>query len=95
MWGAPSVVDPTMIETDHEIRVSIRVPAESRFPRFLGCLMIGMMPDRGLEEALFALRDMLDFYAEQPTSTRALPEAKTLNAMVVSTEKRPDLFITP
>ena len=77
------------------MRISIPVPAESALERCLGCWMVGMMPDRGLEEALYALKDMLEFYGEELPEARALPEGRTITAVVVGREKRPDLFITP
>ena len=49
--------------TAYEIRIKIEGGTKSAFGRRLGCIMIGFMPDEGLEEALFSLRDMLEFYS--------------------------------
>ncbi len=66
---------------------------ETALERFLGCVMIGVMPDQGLEEALYSLWDMLEFYSQEPLH-RAPLKPETINATVVDRKKRPDLVIT-
>jgi len=39
---------------------------ESAWERFLGCKMIAMMPNQGLDEALSSLHQTLRFYMTQP-----------------------------
>lgn len=69
---------------------------ETAFVRFLGCLMIGLMPDEGLDEALSSLRDMLEFYGQKPAGIHHTPQIpQTINARIIEQKKRPDLVITP
>lgn len=83
-------------ETTHEVIISLQMSGDTALERFLGCLMISIMPAQGLEEALYSLRDMLEFYKKEPSRlqlTRGKPEP--INATVVERRKRPDLIITP
>jgi len=49
-------------ETTYEITVNVDTNNVTAFKRFLCCIIVGKMPEQGLEEAIFALRDMIDFY---------------------------------
>lgn len=83
------------IETTNETIIRLRMSGETALERFLGCLMIARMPNEGLGEALFTLRDMLDFYTHPPMLLHgAPPKAETIKATVVERKKRPDLVIT-
>jgi hypothetical protein len=83
-------------ETTYEVTFTLEMYGETALERFLGCVMIGMMPDQGLEEALYSLRDMLEFYRQKPVHLYgAQPKSETINATVVEWKKRPDLVITP
>ena len=62
--------------------------------RYLGCVMIGFMPDEGLEEALFSLRDMLEFYNHKPEPRLARLAPKAIDAAIADKRKRPDLVLT-
>lgn len=63
--------------------------------RSLGCVMIGVMPDEGLEEAIFSLRDILEFYNRKPVVLRPARLApKAIEATIGDKKKRPDLVIT-
>lgn len=86
---------PTEWETTHEVTFTLEMYGETALERFLGCLMIGMMPDEGLEETLYSLRDMLEFYSHLPLLLHGAPaKSETINATVVDRKKRPDLVIT-
>jgi len=61
--------------------------------RYLGCVMIGFMPNEGLEEALFSLRDMLEFYRHKPASRPKRLASKAIDATIADKKKRPDLVI--
>lgn len=90
-----NVYGVTEAETTYEMTLTLEMNGETALPRFLGCVMVGMMPDQGLEEALYSLRDMLAFYVQQPVRLHAaLPKAETINATIVDRKKRPDLVIT-
>ena len=83
-------------ETTHDVAFDLEVYDEpdAALRRFLGCLMIGVMPRTGLEEALASLNDMLEFYKERP-SVVARPQLAPpiVSATIVERKKRPDLVI--
>lgn len=82
-------------ETTYKITITIRGSTESAFGRSLGCIMIGLfMPDEGLEEALFSLRDMLEFYSHKPGPRPARLAPKAIDATITDKKKRPDLVLT-
>ena len=86
--------EPNEQETTYEITIDIAGSSEIAFTRYLGCIIVGLMPDEGLEEALFSLRDMLQFYSHKvaPEFKRLPPKA--IDATVTEKKKRPDLVIT-
>ncbi len=63
--------------------------------KVIGCLMILMMPEEGLNETLISLKDMLEFYMEVPELSLP-PEHPTHRVVgnVVSPMRRPDLVIS-
>jgi hypothetical protein len=81
-------------ETTYEITINIEGATESALGRYLGCIMIGFMPDEGLEEALFSLRDMLEFYSYKPALRPARLAPKAIDATIADKRKRPDLILT-
>jgi len=81
-------------ETTYEITINIEGTTESVFGRCLGCIMIGFMPDEGLEEALFSLRDMFEFYSHKPEPRPARLTRAPIDATIVNRRKRPDLILT-
>jgi len=80
--------------TAYQITINIEGGTESAFGRSLGCIMIGFMPDEGLEEALFSLRDMLEFYRYKPAPRPKRLAPKAINATIADKKKRPDLVLT-
>ena len=62
--------------------------------RILGFVMISSMPDAGLEEALFSLRDMFEFYSHKPAPRPARLAPKAIDASIGDKKKRPDLVLT-
>lgn len=82
-------------ETDYKVRIAISAPGDTALERFFGCVMIGMMPDEGLDEALQALRDMLEFYSREPARPLVVQPARTVGAVVVGRRRRPDMTISP
>lgn len=73
--------------------ITVGSNGQTALERFLGCLMIAVMPQDGLEEALHSLRDMLEFYKRPPTPQRVQLKRAPLEATVVDRRKRPDLVI--
>lgn len=79
-------------------RLTIAVAAENDetvLARFVGCVLIGGMPDRVLPEVLHSLRDIWEFYNEEPLQLRVprrLPQR--IEATVAGHKKRPDMVIS-
>jgi len=86
-----SAIEP---ETTYEITINIAGSTEAALGRYLSCIMIGFMPDEGLEETLFSLRDMLEFYSYKPAPRPARLSPKAIDATIVNRKKRPDLVLT-
>lgn len=82
------------LETTYEITINIEGSTKAAFERYLGCIMIGIMPDEGLQEALFSLRDMWEFYRHKPAPRPARLIRAPIDATVVNRKKRPDLVLT-
>ena len=80
-------------ETTYEITINIAGSTEAALGRCLGCIMIGFMPDEGLEEALFSLRDILEFYSHKPALRPARLTPKAIDATIADRKKRPDLIV--
>lgn len=81
-------------ETTYEITINMAGSTPAVFVRCLGCIMIGFMPDEGLEEALFSLHDMLEFYNHKPVPRPARLAPKAIDATIAGKRKRPDLVLT-
>jgi len=81
-------------ETAYEVTIALEMSGETAAERFLGCFMIGMMPDQGLEEALYSLRDMLKFYNEESLGHVARLKPERISGTVIGRKKRPDLVIS-
>jgi len=82
-------------ETTHEVIISLQMSGDTALERFLGCLMISVMPAQGLEEALYSLRDMLEFYKKESSNLQLMhKKPEPINATLLERRKRPDLIIT-
>ncbi len=89
---SPGFIQP---ETTYKITINIEGSTKSAFVRSLGCIMIWLfMPDEGLEEAFFSLRDMLEFYSHKPGPRPAKLAPKAIDATIADKKKRPDLVLT-
>ncbi len=86
-----SLVEPG---TAYEVTISMTGNDPAMLGRYLGCVMIGFMPDEGLEEALFSLRDMFEFYSHKPEPRPARLAPKAIEATIADKRKRPDLVLT-
>lgn len=86
-----SLVEPG---TAYEITINMAGSNPAMLGRYLSCVMIGFMPDEGLKEALFSLRDMLDFYSHKPTPRHAELAPASIGATITDRKKRPDLVLT-
>lgn len=80
--------------TTYGITINIEGSSQSAFGRYLGCIMIGFMPDEGLEEAVLSLRDILKFHSHRPTPHFERLAPKAIDATITDKKKRPDLVIT-
>lgn len=82
-------------ETTDEVSYRLEMRGKTSAERYIGCLMLGIMPDEGLEEALQSLAGMLEYYSEQIDtwfSARQLPEV--IDGTITGEKKRRDLVIT-
>jgi hypothetical protein len=87
---AHSLAEPGTV---YEIKINMKGNNPTMLKRYFGCIMIGFMPDEGLDEALLSLRDMLDFYRHKPTPLPPMLSPKTISGTITNKKKRPDLVI--
>lgn len=80
--------------TVYQIEINIAGSSPAMLGRYLGCIMIGFMPDEGLKEVLVSLRDMLEFYRHEPKRRPAKLTRAPIDATIVNRRKRPDLVLT-
>jgi hypothetical protein len=92
--GEFTIYGITQPGTAYQIEINIEGSSPTMLGRYLGCIMIGFMPDDGLEEALFSLRDMLEFYTHKPASRPAKLTPKAIDATIGDRKKRPDLVLS-
>lgn len=78
----------------YQIEINIAGSSPAMLGRYLGCIMIGFMPDEGLKEVLVSLRDMLEFYRHEPKRRPAKLTRAPIDATIVNRRKRPDLVLT-
>jgi len=68
---------------------------ETVLARFVGCVIIGMMPHRGLPETLSSLKDMWEFYSEELPKLQVFhPLPRKMNAIIVGQRKRADMVVS-
>ena len=79
--------------TAYQIEINIEGSSPTMLGRYLGCIMVGFMPDEGLEEVLISLRDMLEFYRYKPASRPKRLAPKAIDATIADEKKRSDLVI--
>jgi hypothetical protein len=85
---------PDSLNPQH-LTIAVAGNDESVYQRFVGCVMIGVLPEGGLHEALRTLKDMLVFYAENARYeqvTRLPPEK--IQTAVIAQEIRPGIVIS-
>ena len=80
--------------TAYDITINMTGSNPAMLGRYLGCVMIGFMPDEGVEEALFSLRDMVEFYNHKPAPRPARLAPKAIDATIADKRKRPDLVLS-
>jgi len=80
--------------TVYAIEINMAGSNRAMLGRVLGFVMISIMPDEGLEEALFSLRDMVEFYSHKPAPRPARLAPKAIDASIGDRKKRPDLVLT-
>ncbi len=99
LWISPEQVEQgeaffygTVNSAGQEISFWIEGGGGDALKRLIGCAILGIMPEEGIDEALTSLKDILDFR----TSYRMLPgavESRQTTGRIVSTSQRPDLVI--
>lgn len=80
--------------TVYAVEIKVASSHQALLGRILGFIMISIMPDEGLEEALFSLRDMVEFYSHKPAPRPARLAPKAIGASIGEKRKRPDLILT-
>src|SRR4030042_6853818 len=68
--------------TAYEITINMVGNSPSMLGRYLGCVMIGFMPEDGLEETIFSLRDILEFYSHKPSPPPKSLAPKAIDATI-------------
>lgn len=66
---------------------------EDALKRWLGCVILSLMPEEGLEEALLSLKDILEFRSYTKPHTKPRISHHT-TGKVVSKSQRPDLVVS-
>ncbi len=88
--------DPEISESHGQLTIAVAAGSDQTvLARAAGCVIIGMMPVRGLPEILHSLRDMWEFYNEkppQPQVSRLQPQK--IEATIVGRTKRPDMVVS-
>lgn len=80
-------------ETTYEVALTLEMEGETALQRFLGCILIAVIPDEGLEEALLSLREMWEFYTREPSARPMRLAPKAIDATIGDKKKRPNLVI--
>jgi hypothetical protein len=68
---------------------------EESYRRIWGCIILGLMPPEGLEEAVDSLREILEFRLENARLAQAQDRTNVHYGLgpVVSVSQRPDLVL--
>lgn len=86
---------PVADETGPLLSIGFTAGGPKALERLMGCLLIGAIPSAGLEEALASLKDIFEFWYDQPPP-RPRPLASVVHhgvGHVVSVGSRPDLVL--
>ena len=76
-----------------EISLKLEEGGETGLKRVLGCILISVMPEKGLEETLVTLKDIFQFYIEKLGAPPALTPPSHVMGIVGNAQKRPGLTI--
>jgi hypothetical protein len=80
--------------TTYRAEIPLTASRGSTFGRFLGCFMVGIIPEQGLGEALHSLYETLEFYNENPSpSIPRVTKQEPIHGTIEGRRKRPDLVI--
>lgn len=90
-------VSPEISEAEPRLTIAIAKGSdETVMARFVGCIIIGMMPEKGLPEVLESLGDMWHFYSEEPLK---LPVSHSppqrIEGSIADHKKRPGMVVSP
>lgn len=94
VWGVPvAVFHATVNSTGEELRLWVEGAGQSAVKRMVGCALLVAVPDDGLDEALEALKDIIEFRCGTLTwAARALPSPPRVGHLV-GRVRRPDLVV--
>ena len=94
IWSSDFAVSGvTQPGTSYQIEINMEGSSPTMLGRYLGCIMIGFMPDEGLEEALLSLKEMLEFYTVRPASGPKELAPEAVKATIADERKRRDLVV--
>lgn len=79
----------------HQVSLRINERDETAVHRFIGCLLVTLMPAEGLEEALESLNEIREFHTEAIPAPRFTPivEHPKVKLRALPPQKAPDLVI--
>ena len=90
-----AVFQGTAYSYGREISFLFKGAGETALRRLIGCALIGIMPEEGIEEALWSLKDIFEFRAQPPLLMLTQPMRAIQNTgQIVTTAERPDLIIS-
>lgn len=88
--------DPEISESHGQLTIAVATGGdETVLARFAGCVIIGVMPERGLPEVLHSLQDMWEFYNEEPPQPQVPRlQPQKIETTIVGRKKRPDMVVS-
>lgn len=90
-----SVYFEVNLGTAPQVTISVAGPYESVIARLLGYIMVSVLPEQGLSEALQCLNDTWKFYTEESSHIPSLPSLpRKVRPRVAGRDKRPGLVFS-
>ena len=85
----------TVNSPGHQLSFEMKGEGQNALKRWLGCVMLAMIPEDALNEALESLKDIVEFHTY--TTHNMIPSSRTTRhttGTIVSTSQRPDMVIS-
>ena len=85
----------TVNSAGHQLSLEMKGDGQYALKRWLGCVILAMIPEDALNEALESLKDIMEFYAYTPHHTLpSLGITRYTTGRIVSKSQRSDLVIS-